>query len=996
MATRLKMKNPIGFTPLPVTLIASVVYLALLTTLLVIHLVVPPAPSDATPFPGVNITEAWQDLRILSNGFHPYNSHRNDEVRAWLLRRIESIVKANGAPCKLDPAPNRTRVDHDHSGALDQASVVLFNDITSNLTFSTPIFGEAGLSIYFEGTNIIVYIRGSEDDQTEWWKSSSKPGGHGGVLVNAHYDSVSTGYGATDDGIGVVTVLQLIKYFSTVGQQPKKGIVALLNNGEEDYLNGARAFALHPMSKFTHTFLNLEGTGGGNRALLFRTTDTEITRAYGGNGHPFGTVASADGFKRGIIRSQTDYVVFNGDLGMRGLDVAFIEPRSRYHTDQDDVRHSNVDSLWHMLSGALSTVQYLTNDLSATFEGETDPGKVPSGKGSDGVWFDVLGRAFAVFQLHTLFAITVTLLAATPAVLIAVFAVLYRMDRLYLFSALRQVHSFDGDETIGFGGWRGFFRFPIIFIVTSASLVGLAFLITKFNPFIAYSSPYSIWAMMLSAWIFFSWFFSRVGDSVRPSAFHRTYALLWMLLGAWGILIVIAVFEDHYAIASGYFWVFYFTGLALASLVGLCELFGLKSKAEFVEEQQLDGENAPSVHAGSISSAQLLAPNPEDEPVNGEDEEHEETEPTESTSLLRRSRRTTFANYSITGRGRPSTAGISDAPQKEGVYGYEQQWSSTLPTWTWVLQFLLVAPIAIIFVGQLGLLVVSAMYQTLADGNAALPVYMAIAVFSILLAAPLGPFIHRFTFHVPMFLLCVFTGTLIYNLVSFPFSANNRLKVFFVQKVDLDTGVNSVTLLGARQDYLEAIVNSLPSATNVFRNCTQNEKSPLSHCSWSGLEPRVVPSTLSSLATPVAYVHWLSYNATRVPGRNMASFTIHARHTRACRLVFASPISDVSVRSSGYHPAYTRVPADGAGSRELRLWRRQWDRPWHVTVRWPVPQGHQDGDDGLRGEVRCLWNDDNRADTIPALKEIRRFAPVWVAVTKAGDGLVEGSKAFVV
>jgi hypothetical protein len=49
----------------------------------------------------------------------------------------------------------------------------------------------------------------------------------------------------------------------------------------------------------------------------------EVTRAYATAPNPFGTVISADGFKMGIIRSQTDYVVFDGILGLRGLDVAF-------------------------------------------------------------------------------------------------------------------------------------------------------------------------------------------------------------------------------------------------------------------------------------------------------------------------------------------------------------------------------------------------------------------------------------------------------------------------------------------------------------------------------------------------------------------------------------------------------------------------------------------------------------------------------------------------
>lgn len=77
--------------------------------------------------------------------------------------------------------------------------VTIFNDLQSNVTFSTlGSIGSAGLgrrpgqSVYFEGTNIIVYIRGTEDDEVDWWKADNfdinKSPKKGGVLVNAHYD----------------------------------------------------------------------------------------------------------------------------------------------------------------------------------------------------------------------------------------------------------------------------------------------------------------------------------------------------------------------------------------------------------------------------------------------------------------------------------------------------------------------------------------------------------------------------------------------------------------------------------------------------------------------------------------------------------------------------------------------------------------------------------------------------------------------------------------
>lgn len=534
-------------TPAAVMVITVIVYLAISIPLVVIHEIVPPAPSKQVLFNGgLNLTEAWLDLAELTNGYRPYNSRRNDDVHDWLLRRIEGILAENDiswsnemghistAPQllaasevkekqagkgEIKPFTGFIDVETGEQASIKQHNekeelrkrtnsplVTIFNDLQSNVTCSgLGNLGSSGQgrlpgqSVYFEGTNIIVYIRGTEDEEGEWWKtdlSSAITHGQGGVLVSAHYDSVSTGFGATDDGVGVITILQLIRYFTTFGNRPKKGIVALLNNGEEDFLNGARAFTQHPMSLFTHTFLNLEGAGAGGRAVLFRTTDTEVTRAYAQSRNPFGTVVAADGFKQGFIRSQTDYIIFDEVLGLRGLDVAFWAPRARYHTDQDDIRHTSVDSIWHMLSAALTTVKSLTSDTSDTFNsprGDRASGKVKNGNGSDGVWFDLFGKGFAVFGLRTLFAWSVTFLVACPLAIALIIYLLVQQDKFYYFSAstLYDSSSEEG-ELITLDGWKGAFRWPIILIIATGLTVGSGLLIAKVNPLIVYSSPYAV------------------------------------------------------------------------------------------------------------------------------------------------------------------------------------------------------------------------------------------------------------------------------------------------------------------------------------------------------------------------------------------------------------------------------------------------------------------------------------------------------------------------
>ncbi|GBF59690.1 vacuolar membrane protease [Trichophyton mentagrophytes] len=952
--------NPIAFTPWPVTILSSLVYLALIIPIIVVHHLVPPAPKESPA--GVDLEEAWHDLQHLTRQYHPYNSHSNDEVHQWLLKRIHAI-SATSARSESQPGPE----------------VFVFDDNQTNLTFSSVGVAVTSITgVYFESRNIVVYIRGTEDEPGDWWKSpDGEPSGKGGVLVNAHYDSVSTGYGATDNGVGVITTLQLLKYFTTPGHYPRKGLVLLFNNGEEDFLNGAYAYSQHPMSKFTHTFLNLEGAGAGGRAVLFRSTDTEVTRFYGKSEHPFGTVLARDAFKLKFIRSETDYHVFDGVFGMRGLDVAFMEPRSRYHTDQDDARHTSIDSVWHMLSAAITTTEGLVSYTGDAFDSDSgDGGKLNNGIGTLGVWFDFFGSSFAVFQLNTLFGHSVALLVVAPLLLIITSVALFAVDKMYMFSMYTYISESGGQVSLY--GLRGMFRFPLILGISTALTIALAFLIMKVNPFIIYSSPYAVWSMMLSTCMFFAWFISCVADFARPSALHRAYAFSWMFGIMWVFLVIATVYQKQHGIASSYFIVFYFAGVAVATWISYLELFGLPKTQDYARRQGRLSDRTPS------SDSHFLAPSADELPSSssaaGRDfnpEDVEDEEPTESTSLLRGQQRTTFANYA-SARGSQesniSNQGSSSLHPKD--HRLEQKWSIYLMSSAWILQFLLVAPIVIILLGQLGLFLTSATYQIGADGGSQLVIYIGIAVLSVLILLPLFPFIHRFTYHIPTFLLFILIGTLVYNLTAFPFSHSNRLKLAFVQEMDLATGNNQASLVGV-EPYIHNVVRAIPSVQDEKISCTSHGYGGRTKCSWPGLKPKVAEGP---------YKDWVTYNISQTKDDKITRFEVSGKNTRACKLLFDSPIADFHVQGSVIDK---RIPHTGPkGVSEIRLWSRNWENTWTVDVEWAKKNSER------TGKVMCLWSDDNDAHVIPELDLVRKFAPWWVAITKLRDGLVEGSYSF--
>lgn len=96
----------------------------------------------------------------------------------------------------------------------------IVDDLQSNATWYS------GGGVYFEGNNILVKIDGKQSALEA-------------VLFSAHFDSVSTAPGATDDGMGVATLLQLVDYFAN--NIPKRTVIFNINNAEEDGLLGAHA-----------------------------------------------------------------------------------------------------------------------------------------------------------------------------------------------------------------------------------------------------------------------------------------------------------------------------------------------------------------------------------------------------------------------------------------------------------------------------------------------------------------------------------------------------------------------------------------------------------------------------------------------------------------------------------------------------------------------------------------------------------------------------------
>ncbi|KAJ7591069.1 putative zinc metalloprotease [Mycena floridula] len=860
----------IGFRTGPTTFAIIVIYLAIFISVFLTD-ELPVAPES------IELRDAYADLHQIAARPHPYNSHANQLVEEYILQRLKTIT--NG---------------HEH--------VTVEHDLLSNGTWASSE------GVYFESNNLLIKIEGTDKDDPR---------------------CLSTASGATDDGMGTVTLIQLVKYFTH--NPPKKTVIFNINNGEEDWLNGAHAFMEHPWSNLTKTFLNLEGAAAGGRPLLFRASSLSAVRAFK-TIHPHGNVLSADAFARGVVRSGTDYSVYT-DFGMNGLDVAFYKGRSKYHTKYDSIPYTEGEenSLWAMMESAKAVSISLAN--SAAEEDTRNP-----------VYFDLFGSFFVVLPLDSLMLANVLFLSLSPLVLILFLVCEAIIQRTRYQSQNGGYHPNSPNLLTRLWSWGTkslwqFSKFWVALVITIGMQVLLGFGYMRLNPFIVYSSPYVVAYLSLVLTIGFPGSLFR---RQKQTVLLQTFFLSWVLLLASTIIIARTSVGGLYFVSAWAFVVF------VACILGCLE--GI-----------LGGDDSSSVADERVVRFEATEATLDENPPLEFSPELEE-EPTESTPLIQRS-----AQHRVL----------------VGKEGGALLW--------WLLQALLVIPVPVILISHIGVLLIAALSQTLADGSSAVTVYGAISLVAVFLIIPIAPFSFRLHRSLTFVMLAVFAIATAYTYLSFPFSQDAPLKVFFQQQLTIDhSGITreTTTLTGLKNFLQPMLVPKLPSALNSTVECdSSSNKMGLQRCSWpSGLLP--APGGTD----PTSQFDWLKVSTSR-RASDIIRISVQGRNTRSCRLYFDKPIAEYSVQGgrTELQPGY---PIGKDGIKELRLWSRTWDRNFIVDIR-------TDPSLTFSGRAACEWVEYesgsigvNTGGKIPAFEEVLTFLPSWAAVSKLTDGLVEVIQEF--
>jgi hypothetical protein len=198
------------------------------------------------------------------------------------------------------------------------------------------------------------------------------------LLLLSHYDSAphSKSLGASDDGSGIVAILEGLRTYLHTNSQPKNDIIILFSDAEELGLNGAALFVTkHKWAKEVGLAINFEarGTSGpsymlmevnnGNAALVenFAEAKTQF---------PVSNSLMYSIYK--MLPNDTDLTVFREQGKIQGFNFAFIDSHYNYHTAQDNLANMSLNSLEHQGTYLMSMLNFFGNSDLRKLETEAD------------------------------------------------------------------------------------------------------------------------------------------------------------------------------------------------------------------------------------------------------------------------------------------------------------------------------------------------------------------------------------------------------------------------------------------------------------------------------------------------------------------------------------------------------------------------------------------------------------------------------------------------
>lgn len=922
-------------------------------------------PTD-DPYSMRLLDDAWLDLQNITSSYHPYASRDNDRVHDYLLSRISAVTNSSSSYIAVSDDYQTKR-----------SALFKQKDVFNASSQDTRV-------IYYESSNILVKVEGSDPELP-------------GLLLSAHYDSVPTAHGATDDGKGIVSLLALLTHYSK--NQPSRTLIFNFNNNEEFGLLGATLFFSHQWSERVSYVLNLEGTGAGGKSVLFRTSDLSTASIYqqAVQEQPFGNSIYQQGFYNRYVGSETDYKVYE-QMGLRGWDIAFYKPRDLYHTQKDSVMYTSREALWHMLHTSWQLSDYLTAPGSGSVEADAeDP--------SPAIYFDILGVKFVVFSAKKLYQWNCILLVVIPLIVLILQTIVKK----------RKTRSMNTPTV-----WL---RLPASIAAAYLTLTISRSVLSSANPLIVsndYLSPVLFFAtqFIIVNYVLLSFF-----EFLSPTQDFKTIALLELSVALWCYLlkITIELYDSKFENTGVYPFTALYSFISAGTILGLFFMaFKPRQQNHQIDTVQIQDEEQQQQQP-PLTQVQL-----QDSDTASV---HSDNQPDERSPLLLHSTESSTNSSSI----------HSKTTTKSNSF------VSASLNYDWSLQFLVVVPLATFFLFNNCLdLVLDALHQTCQESlKSTLDLSNFVMIGAIFVSIPLLPFTYKLNYIFGLITFATWSITCIVSLVRPAFTENSPLKLRFSQVIDLSNGTESsiVNIYGRSGGYIESVLKDLPSIKQSNKHIwCQQLKDGNEQCSYIAESPNLIDSdhALSSF-TDVLNIEILSNNrksSKRSPYEPItAELKINIKENRICTMSFnssdyksyfygKSPLREVTIFHNDIFDNLTRFDSStslpqgyskdrkgneifrwNSGIDEFQLHKLDFDQNYyHVGLQWipkVLSQTKQNDDfeddmDAFGIQLTCFWGEYDTESVVagvskrkvPAFDELLAYSPKYISYSNKERGMV--------
>jgi hypothetical protein len=716
------------------------------------------------------LTDAWKHLQIISSTEHPFTSHSNDFLHDYLDNVINDLTdKVPYITVASDKSDNHTIFINQHN---------VFNKTNTENRI-----------IYYESSNLLVKIQGSD---------ASLPG----ILLSAHFDSVPTAYGTTDDGMGIASMLAVLKYFSESKEQPLRTLVFNFNNNEEFGLLGAESFVRHEWFKDVAFFINLEGTGAGGHPILFRGTDKSVLDWYKSVSKPFANSIFQEGFNSGFIASQTDYYVYEKH-GLRGIDIAFYLPRSLYHTVKDNIKYTTKGSLWMMINNVLEILIDVTSSKE-TYDQDL----------RDSIYFDILKMWYFNISLDNLFFLNVFLLVTVPLIIMILLSILMKKKTWVV-------------------GSKGWLRFPVVLLVSYyVTTLSLRYFYVL-NPLLIsvdYFLPL-VFVFCLTTLIGYS--ILSFANIVRKVHDQKLFIFLQLNALSWISLVWITYEINNNFNTAGYCITIFYILTSLATIVGL---IGMLLRSSPCYDNKITCTTYGS--NGQVSDEQIYSDNISnaDQTINTNDEENSPL--IHNINDLAAAQTTNEAQPLLT----ENTVVIDYQSRESYMHDFKHRAINSFQ-YDWFFQFIILVPLTVFFVYTEGTLVLDALHQTVQESKLYdEAVWEFVGLMGALLAISLTPFLDKLNVFMILFLIALSVHNGILTFFTPSYTESSPMKLRFAETFNVNTNSSSGNVFG-RQGYIPEILSEVSYLDSTDIKCTPNEFSGTETCSYTGKRPWLLSGT---------------------------------------------------------------------------------------------------------------------------------------------------------